>query len=69
MNIRGQPGPIILSLDEFLGFLIAQVTGDRGIMMGSDDVHAQRIVVEDVHLTRGIVEEAIVFLADPFLFA
>ena len=37
--------------------------------MGSDDVHAQRIIVGDVHPTRGIIEEAVVFLADPFLFA
>ena len=37
--------------------------------MGGNDVLAQRIVVRDVHLTGGIVEEAIVFLTDPFLLA
>ena len=61
--------PIILLFNEFLGFLIAQMTGDRGVVMGSDDVHVQRIVVRDVHLTGEIVEEAIMFLADPFLLA
>ena len=49
--------------------MIAWVTGDRGVMVSSDDVHAQRIIVGNVHLTGGIVEEAIVFLADSFLLA
>ena len=69
MDVQGQPGPVILSFDKFLGFLIAWVTGDRGVVMGSNDVHVQRIVIRDVHPTGGIVEEAIVFLTDPFLLA
>ena len=68
-NVGGQPGPIVLSFNEFLGFLIAWVAGDRGVMMGRDDVHTQRIVIRNIHPTRGIIEEAVVFLADPFLFA
>ena len=65
----GQPGPIILVFNEFLGFLVTQVPGDRGVMMGRDDLHAQRVIVGDIHPTRGVIEEAISFLADSFLFA
>ena len=68
-DIGGQPGPIVMAFNEFLGFLITRVASDRGVMMGSDDLHTERIIVRDVHLTRGVVEEAIVFLTDSFLFA
>ena len=69
MDVRGQPGPVVMSFNEFLGFLVARVTGDRGIVMGGNDVHVQRIVDGDIHPTGGIVEEADVFLTDPFLLA
>ena len=39
-DIGRQPGPIVMAFDKFLGFLITRVSGDRGIMVGSDDLHA-----------------------------
>ena len=69
MYIQGQSRPIILLFNEFLGFLIARVTSDGGVVMDSNDVHAQRIVDGNIHSTGGIVEEAIMFLTDSFLLA
>ena len=68
-DIRGQSGPIVLVFNKFLGFLITRVASDRGVVMCRDDFHVQGIIVGDIHPTRGIIEEAIAFLADPFLFA
>ena len=45
------------------------MAGDRGIMMGRDDLHVERIIIRDIHPTGGVIEEAISFLADSFLFA
>ena len=68
-DIGGQPGPIVMAFDKFLGFLITQVSGDRGVVVGSDDLHVKRIIVGDIHPTGGVIEEAVSFFADSFLFA
>ena len=68
-DVSGQPGPIVVVFNEFLGFLITRVTGDGRVVVRSDDLHAQRIVVGNIHPTGGIIEEAVSFFADSFLFA
>ena len=40
LNIGGQPGPVVVAFNEFLGLLITRVSGDRGVVMGSDNLHA-----------------------------
>ena len=68
-DVQGQPGPIVLAFYQFLGLLIAQVPGNRGVMMGGDDLHAEILSIRDIHPTGGVVEEVITFLADSFLLA
>ena len=67
--IGRQSRPIILVFNKFLGFLVTWVSSNGRIMMGSDDMHVETLSVRNIHLTGGIVEEAIVFLADSFLLA
>ena len=40
VDIRGQSGPVIVLFNQFLGFLVAWVSSDRGVMVRGDDVHA-----------------------------
>ena len=69
VNVRGQSGPIVLAFNEFLGFLIPWMSGDRGVMVESDYLHVKALGIGNIHPTGFIVEEAILFLADSFLLA
>ena len=37
--------------------------------MGGDDLHAEILSIGNIHLTGGVIEEAILFLTDSFLLA
>ena len=53
---------------KFRGFKVNEEE-NCNIVMGRDNVHAQRIIIGDIHPTGGIIEEAVMFLADSFLLA